>query len=58
MTDRKLQPLTAFTFSARRGVSAVLTDIDDTLTMHGRLTASAYAAMEALDTAGIAVVPV
>ena len=58
MTDRKLQPLTAFSFAARRGVSAVLTDIDDTLTMHGRLTASAYAAMEALDKAGIAVVPV
>lgn len=58
MTDRKLQPLAAFSLAARRGVCAVLTDIDDTLTMHGRLTASAYAAMERLDKAGIAVVPV
>ncbi|MBR0672609.1 HAD-IIB family hydrolase [Roseomonas soli] len=36
----------------------VLTDIDDTLTTEGRLTAAAYAALEALAVAGIAVVPV
>ena len=36
----------------------VLTDIDDTLTTEGRLTAAAYAALEALSGAGIAVVPV
>ena len=36
----------------------VLTDIDDTLTTDGRLPARAYAALEALDTAGIAVIPV
>jgi HAD superfamily hydrolase (TIGR01484 family) len=36
----------------------VLTDIDDTLTLDGRLPAAAYAALEALDTAGIAVIPV
>lgn len=36
----------------------VLTDIDDTLTTDGRLPAAAYAALEALDDAGIAVVPV
>ncbi|WP_043831898.1 HAD-IIB family hydrolase [Muricoccus aerilatus] len=36
----------------------VLTDIDDTLTEEGRLPALAYAAMEALSVAGIAVIPV
>lgn len=36
----------------------VLTDIDDTLTSGGRLTAAAYAALERLQAAGIQVVPV
>jgi HAD superfamily hydrolase (TIGR01484 family) len=36
----------------------VLTDIDDTLTLDGRLPAAAYAALEALNAAGIAVIPV
>jgi HAD superfamily hydrolase (TIGR01484 family) len=36
----------------------VLTDIDDTLTTEGRLTAEAYAALEALSSAGLSVVPV
>jgi hypothetical protein len=37
---------------------AVLTDIDDTLTLHGRLPAEAFAALEALRAAGLAVVPI
>jgi HAD superfamily hydrolase (TIGR01484 family) len=36
----------------------VLTDIDDTLTTEGRLTAAAYAALERLQAAGLLVVPV
>lgn len=36
----------------------MLTDIDDTLTTEGRLTADAYAALEALAAAGLMVVPV
>ena len=36
----------------------VLTDIDDTVSSDGRLTAEAYAALQALHQAGIAVVPV
>lgn len=36
----------------------VLADIDDTLTIGGRLPAAAYAALERLDEAGLAVVPV
>jgi HAD superfamily hydrolase (TIGR01484 family) len=37
---------------------AVLLDIDDTLTTEGKLTASAYAALERLHDAGLKVVPV
>ena len=40
------------------GVHTVLTDIDDTLSTHGRLHAEAYAAMQALQQAGLRVVPV
>jgi HAD superfamily hydrolase (TIGR01484 family) len=39
-------------------VRAVLTDIDDTLTTHGRLPAVAYAALEKLHAAGIKVIPI
>lgn len=42
---------------ARKAV-AVLTDIDDTLTEHGRLPALAYAALERLRAAGLLVIPV
>lgn len=40
------------------GVIAVLTDIDDTLTLHGRLPAEAFAALWSLKRAGIKVVPI
>ena len=39
-------------------VTAVLLDIDDTLTTGGRLTAGAYAALEALHRAGKRIIPV
>ena len=42
----------------RRGVRAVLVDIDETLTTAGKLTAAAYAALERLQRAGLRVVPV
>ncbi|MFA5120552.1 HAD-IIB family hydrolase [Zavarzinia sp.] len=51
-------PLGAFPAAARAKVDFVLTDVDDTLTLHGRLPAIAYAAMERLTAAGIAVVPI
>jgi HAD superfamily hydrolase (TIGR01484 family) len=41
-----------------RSVRMVLTDIDDTLTEHGRLPAMAYGALEALKRAGFIVAPV
>jgi HAD superfamily hydrolase (TIGR01484 family) len=39
-------------------VTTVFTDIDDTLTEHGRLGAQAYAALAALQGAGLRVIPV
>jgi hypothetical protein len=50
--------LSAFTPETARSARAVLTDIDDTLTEHGRLPAVAYAALEALQAEGIVVLPV
>ena len=41
-----------------RRIRYVLTDIDDTVTTDGRLTATAYQALEALDQAGILVIPI
>lgn len=40
------------------GFRAVLTDIDDTLTCHGRLPSEAFAALEALRAAGLIVIPI
>jgi hypothetical protein len=53
-----MAPLADLTPEAARQVRAVLTDIDDTLTSEGRLTAAAYAALEDLHAAGLTVVPV
>jgi HAD superfamily hydrolase (TIGR01484 family) len=44
--------------STLRNIRAVLTDIDDTLTLHGRLPAQAFEAIHQLSAAGIAVIPV
>lgn len=43
---------------AFEAVDVVLTDFDDTLTLHGRLHAATYAAIERLDAAGVRVVPI
>lgn len=51
-------PLRAAPQERLRALRWVLADIDDTLTTDGRLTASAYAALEALAEAGLKVVPV
>lgn len=53
-----IHPLSAFSAADRRGIRYILTDIDDTLTTHGRLTAEAYTALERLDAAGFAVIPI
>jgi len=51
-------PLAQFTEADLCRVTAVLTDIDDTLTTEGRLPAVAYSALERLYDAGLIVVPI
>jgi len=51
-------PLAAMPASQAARIDLLFTDIDDTLTLDGRLTADAYSAIEALEAAGIRVVPV
>ena len=53
-----MKPLAQFPAAERRAIRGVLTDIDDTLTLHGQLPAVAYAALERLRAAGFLVVPV
>jgi len=53
-----LRPLAEFPAADRARVRVVMTDIDDTLTEHGRLPAESYAAMERLHQAGLLVIPV
>ncbi|HOO56631.1 MAG TPA: HAD-IIB family hydrolase [bacterium] len=53
-----MRPLSEFTSEARAGIRYVLTDIDDTLTLRGRLPGAAMLAMEQLRAAGIKVVPI
>ena len=52
------QPINTIPTDALKRVRVLLTDIDDTLTTDGRLTADAYGAMERLENACIAVAPV
>lgn len=51
-------PLNEFPASARAKIQYVLTDIDDTLTDDGVLTARAYSALERLTAAGFIVLPI
>jgi HAD superfamily hydrolase (TIGR01484 family) len=51
-------PLRALSDSIRGGIRGVFTDIDDTLSTRGKITALAYAAMERLRDAGLLVIPV
>jgi HAD superfamily hydrolase (TIGR01484 family) len=53
-----LIPLEDCPLETLAGFTAVLADIDDTLTLHGRLPSEAFAALEALRAAGLLVVPV
>jgi len=53
-----MRPLTEFPKAARARICGVLCDIDDTLTTGGHLTAAAYSALEALQRAGMLVVPI
>ena len=53
-----LAPLATMPRATCDGIRGVLTDIDDTLSTHGRLSAAAYAAMERLRAAGKLVIPI
>ncbi len=53
-----MKPLKEFSLEARRRIVYVLTDIDDTMTTDGRLTAEAYGALERLHSAGLKVLPI
>jgi len=56
--QRRMKPLSTFPQAELNAIRGVFTDIDDTLTTDGRLTAEAYTAMERLRLLGLAVVPV
>lgn len=58
MTTTTLRPLRMAPAAALARVRFVLTDMDDTLTHRGRLSARAYGAIERLRDAGIPVLPV
>ncbi len=53
-----MRPLTELSFKTLAQVRVVLVDIDDTLTLNGRIPAVAYTAMENLHSSGIKVVPI
>jgi HAD superfamily hydrolase (TIGR01484 family) len=56
--QRRVTPLAEFPVADRRRIRGIFTDIDETLTTDGSLTAAAYAALESLKRAGLLVVPV
>ena len=53
-----MRPIGEFPAAARRRIRGVFTDIDDTLTTDGKLTAEAYGAFERLSRAGLLCVPI
>ncbi|MBN1348019.1 HAD-IIB family hydrolase [candidate division KSB1 bacterium] len=53
-----MRPLSQFPLDAKTDIQFVLTDIDDTLTLNGRLPAVAFVAMERLHSAGFKVIPI
>lgn len=57
MTAR-MRSLSEFPADRRAAVTGLFCDIDDTMTSGGRLTATAYAALERLHRAGLTVVPI
>lgn len=51
-------PLTDWPLDARRGITGVLTDMDDTLTLDGAITPEALQALHDLRAAGLQVIPI
>ena len=54
----RLRPLAELSASDVSGLVGILTDIDDTVTLHGRIIPAAFAAMAGAKAAGLAVIPV
>ncbi len=53
-----MKPINDFPLEQGACISYVLTDIDDTITLEGKIPACAFQAMEDLDKAGIKVIPI
>ncbi len=53
-----MQDLAKLSTETCRKIKYILTDIDDTVTTEGRLTAAAYLALERLSEAGLTVIPI
>lgn len=53
-----MEPIKNFPVKKRSGIQYLLTDIDDTVTLNGKIPASAFCAMENLENAGIKVIPI
>jgi HAD superfamily hydrolase (TIGR01484 family) len=53
-----MKPIEKMPAAVKKGIRCVLADIDDTLTLDGRLPAVVFAAMEDLKKAGIRMVPI
>jgi len=58
LESESMKPLSQLPLERARSIRVVLTDIDDTITSEGMLTAKAYAALEELRRAGFLVIPV
>ena len=58
MQHEDMRPLCEFPQEDLKKIKFILTDIDDTLTMNGRLPAKSYHAMEKLHQAGFKVIPI
>lgn len=58
MNGQRMQPIADWPRQARRAIRGVLTDIDDTLTTHGRLTPDVLAALADLRGAGFTLIAV
>lgn len=53
-----MKPFSQFPIAIKKNIHFILTDIDDTLTHHGRLPADVFVAMERLKAAGIRTIPI
>jgi HAD superfamily hydrolase (TIGR01484 family) len=53
-----MQPFSQIPIAAKRSIRYILTDIDDTLTIQGRLVGEAFLGMEQLQSAGLKVIPI